>query len=551
MNKKRLIIIDFIFLISTFLIFLLSLFSISSKLQNDSILDLNNYVSIIDNIYQSDDYLEEIDDYFKDLSSFRITILSYKDGSVIYDNNKNYNKEENRLDEFILHQDGKAYYKVSLTTSKDTLYVVKRSKSTLNFIRLGITKNEVLNFTYNVSIVGSILLLILNLIFFYLSYLYYKNNIKSLKLEINKLNTLVNDTSIINNEIDIESIKEMINKTYSLLDLKIKELESEKNQNTFILDNMDEGFIILDDKFNIKEINKYAYSIFNINNDIKNKNILYLENGSIIENNLKDLKDYKTFEFVNNDSYYEVISRFIKFNDQNLISLIFLNVSDSRRIEKSKKEFFMNASHELKSPLTSIIGYEELIKEGIINKKEDIDRINEIILKESLRMKRIVLNMLEISKLENNIESIKEMINFKDIILSILDDLKGEIELKNIRVETNLTNLNYLINKEESRSLIFNLISNAINYNKVNGSICINIKDNIISIKDTGIGIKKDDINHIFERFYMVDKARSKEKGSTGLGLSICKHIALNNHIEIKVNSKVDEGSEFLLIFPL
>ena len=159
--------------------------------------------------------------------------------------------------------------------------------------------------------------------------------------------------------------------------------------------------------------------------------------------------------------------------------------------------------------------------------------------------------MLEISKLENNIESIKEMINFKDIILSILDDLKGEIELKNLKVETNLIDLNYLMNKEESRSLIFNLISNAINYNKMNGLISINIKDNIISIKDTGIGIKKDDINHIFERFYMVDKARSKEKGSTGLGLSICKHIALNNHIEIKVNSKVDEGSEFLLIFPL
>ncbi len=551
MNKKRLIVTDIIFLISTFLIFLLSIFSISSKLQSDSILDLNNYVSIINNIYQSDDYLDEIDDYFKDLSDFRITILSYKDGSVIYDNDSNYNKDENRLEEFILHEDGKAYYKVSLTTNKETLYVVKRSDSTLNFIRLGIQKNEILNFTYNVSIYGSIILLIINLVFFYLSYLYFKNNIKSLKQEINKLNTLVNDTSLINNEIDIESLKEMINKTYSLLDLKINELENEKNQNTFILDNMDEGFIILDDKFNIKEINKYSYKIFDVKEDIKNKNLLYLENGSKIETNLKDLSDYKTFEFINNDSSYIVIARLIKFNNQKLISLIFLNVTDSKRIEKSKKEFFMNASHELKSPLTSIIGYEELIKEGIINKKDDIDHINEVILKESLRMKRIVLDMLEISKLENNIETPKEMINFKDIILSTLDDLKGEIELKNIEVITSLNDLNYLINKEESRSLIFNLISNAINYNKDNGKIFISIKNNIISIKDTGIGIKKDDINHIFERFYMVDKARSKEKGSTGLGLAICKHIALNNHIEIKVNSKINEGSEFLLIFSL
>ncbi len=551
MNKKRLIITDFIFLISTFLIFLLSLFSISSKLENDSILDLNNYLSIINNIYQNDDYIDEIDDYFKDLSSFRITILSYKDGSVIYDNDKNYNKEENRLDEFILHSDGKAYYKVSLTTSKDTLYVVKRSDSTLNLIRLGITKNEVLNFTYNVSIIGSILLLILNLVFFYLSYLYYKNNIKSLKLEINKLNTLVNDNELVNNEIDIESIKEMINKTYLLLDLKIKELESEKNQNTFILDNMDEGFIILDSSLNIKEINKYAYSIFNLNNDIKNKNLLYLENGSKIEDSLKDLKDYKTFEFNINDSYYDVITRRIEFNNQKLISLIFLNITESKRIEKSKKAFFINASHELKSPLTSIIGYEELIKEGIINKKDDINHINSVILKESLRMKRIVLDMLEISKLENNIETSKEIVNFKEIIQNVLDDLKGEIELKNIKVESSLNDLNYLMNKEESRSLIFNLISNAINYNKLNGSIFISIKNNIISIKDTGIGIKKDDINHIFERFYMVDKARSKEKGSTGLGLAICKHIAINNHIEIKVNSKENEGSEFLLIFTL
>ena len=550
MNKKRLILIDTIFLISTFLIFLLSIFSISSKLQNDSILDLNNYVSIVNNIYKSDDYLDEIDEYFKDLDSFRITILSYKDGSVIYDNNLNYNKEENRLDEFILHEDGKAYYKISLTTSKETLYVVKRSESTLNLIRLGIQKNEVLNFSNKVSMYGSIILLIINLIFFYLSYLYYKNNIKSLKLEINKLNTLIND-DIINEEIDIDSLKEMINKTYLLLDLKIKELENEKNQNNFILDNIDEGFIILDDKLNIIEINRFAFNIFNIKEDIKKKNLLYLDNGLKIESSLKDLNEYKDFEFKINDSYYDFVARKIKYNNQNLISLIIIDVSLIKKAEKSKKEFFMNASHELKSPLTSIIGYEELIKEGIIYQKDDINHINEIILKESLRMKKIVLNMLEISKLENNLEVHKEIINFKDIIELCLNDLKGEIELKKIHVEVSLKDLNYFINEEESRSLIFNILSNAINYNRENGSIFIKIDNNMISIKDNGIGIKKDDINHIFERFYMVDKARSKEKGSTGLGLAICKHIALNNNIEIKVNSKINEGSEFILIFSL
>ena len=231
--------------------------------------------------------------------------------------------------------------------------------------------------------------------------------------------------------------------------------------------------------------------------------------------------------------------------------MIIIDVSLIKKAEKSKKEFFMNASHELKSPLTSIIGYEELIKEGIIYQKDDINHINEIILKESLRMKKIVLNMLEISKLENNLEVHKEIINFKDIIELCLNDLKGEIELKNIHVEVSLKDLNYFINEEESRSLIFNILSNAINYNRENGSIFIKIDNNMISIKDNGIGIKKDDINHIFERFYMVDKARSKEKGSTGLGLTICKHIALNNNIEIKVNSKINEGSEFILIFSL
>ena len=214
-----------------------------------------------------------------------------------------------------------------------------------------------------------------------------------------------------------------------------------------------------------------------------------------------------------------------------------------------KKEFFANASHELKSPLTSIIGYQELIKEGIIKDNNEIKNISEKTLKESIRMKNIVLDMLELSKLESKEVKEIERLNLKEIIEDIISSNEVLIKQKNIKITANLKDFYINSSFEDIQKLLSNIISNAINYNNINGEMVLILKDNSFICKDTGIGIKKEDLPRIFERFYRVDKSRSKENSGTGLGLAIVKHICLNYHYKIKVDSKFGLGTTFTIIF--
>ena len=548
MNKKKIISINIIFIVLTFISFLGSSFLLSKNNKNNYINSLNNYISIIDNLYdESDESISKIDSSFSLFDSYRITLISYKDGKVIYDNNLNYNKEENRLEEFIEHQNGNPYYKISLTTNKNNLYVVKRSKNSLNFIRVGVDAKLISDYNHLVILIGSIILLIIDISFILISYFLFKKEFNNIKDEIKNINSLLKTDSIIDND----SLKITLNNTYLVLKNNLNELEEEKRRNKFILDNIKQGFVILDNNLNIIKMNEYSLKIFDIKDNYLNKNILYFDNGCEIENELNNFnEDIKIFEIPINDKYYEFLaSKIILNNNSSLISLIIFDISKEKEIEISKKEFFQNASHELKSPLTSIIGYEELINKKIITNQEEINKINEKILSESLRMKNIVLDMLSLASLESKINKNKELLNLKDIILEIESRYDLKLKEKNITLINDLNDYYLNINKEDINKLINNVFVNSINYNKNNGSIIITLKNNYLSIKDSGIGISNNDQKYIFNRFYRVDKARSKESSGTGLGLAIVKHICINNNIEIKLISELDKGSEFIFTF--
>ena len=548
MNKKKIISINIIFIVLTFISFLGSSFLLSKNNKNNYINSLNNYISIIDNLYdESDESISKIDSSFSLFDSYRITLISYKDGKVIYDNNLNYNKEENRLEEFIEHQNGNPYYKISLTTNKNNLYVVKRSKNSLNFIRVGVDAELISDYNHLVILIGSIILLIIDISFILISYFLFKKEFNNIKDEIKNINSLLKTDSIIDND----SLKITLNNTYLVLKNNLNELEEEKRRNKFILDNIKQGFVILDNNLNIIKMNEYSLKIFDIKDNYLNKNILYFDNGCEIENELNNFnEDIKIFEIPINDKYYEFLaSKIILNNNSSLISLIIFDISKEKEIEISKKEFFQNASHELKSPLTSIIGYEELINKKIITNQEEINKINEKILNESLRMKNIVLDMLSLASLESKINKNKELLNLKDFILEIESRYDLKLKEKNITLINDLNDYYLNINKEDINKLINNVFINSINYNKNNGSIIITLKNNYLSIKDSGIGISNNDQKYIFNRFYRVDKARSKESSGTGLGLAIVKHICINNNIEIKLISELDKGSEFIFTF--
>ena len=219
---------------------------------------------------------------------------------------------------------------------------------------------------------------------------------------------------------------------------------------------------------------------------------------------------------------------------------------------KVRQEFTSNVSHELKTPLHVISGYAELIKEGIV-KDSDVKEFGEKIYSEASRMSKLVEDIMKISKLESDKTIEKTQLNLKNIVVAIVDSLMIEADKKNVKFKLSLNDCSISGNYDSIYSLIFNLVDNAIKYNKKNGKITIKLQEVsnnvILSVKDTGIGIPKEDLDRIFERFYRVDKSRSKDSGGTGLGLAIVKHGLIVNNATIKVESELKKGSTFTVTF--
>ena len=219
---------------------------------------------------------------------------------------------------------------------------------------------------------------------------------------------------------------------------------------------------------------------------------------------------------------------------------------------KVRQEFTSNVSHELKTPLHVISGYAELIKEGIV-KDSDVKEFGEKIYSEASRMSKLVEDIMKISKLESDKTFEKTELKLKNIVVAIVDSLMIEADKKNVKFKLSLNDCSISGNYDSIYSLIFNLVDNAIKYNKTNGKITIKLQEVsnnvILSVKDTGIGIPKEDLDRIFERFYRVDKSRSKDSGGTGLGLAIVKHSLIVNNATIKVESELKKGSTFTVTF--
>ena len=316
-------------------------------------------------------------------------------------------------------------------------------------------------------------------------------------------------------------------------------------------------YIYLNDEGKIELINKYSLSLFNFEQDyILDKNYMYLFRDMLIqekiENCIKNNQEEQLIFDLDGRKFLLYINM-LKTSWSNAtnshVALLMVDVTLQENMNSLKREFFANASHELKSPLTSIIGYQQLIQQGILTTNEEIQDATLRTIKEAQRMNKLIIEMLDLSRLENNVQTILEDVNVLKVINDCLLELKPSIENKNIEVITNLNELNLVTSQSDLYKLIKNLVDNAIVYNNKNGKLLIELKKNKLTISDTGVGISKEDLEHIFDRFYRVDKARSKESSGTGLGLSIVKHICLLYGYKISVVSKIGKGTTFTILF--
>lgn len=222
-------------------------------------------------------------------------------------------------------------------------------------------------------------------------------------------------------------------------------------------------------------------------------------------------------------------------------------------IVKMRKEFSANVSHELKTPLTSISGYAEIMKSGMVD-REDMILFSERIYKEASRMITLIDDIIKLSKLdEDNVELEREEVDLYELSCDIVERLGMSARKRSVQVEVSGEPVVYFGVRQMLDEMIFNLCENAIKYNVPDGKVTLwvgNTSEGVkVIVQDTGIGIPKDQQERIFERFYRVDKSHSKETGGTGLGLSIVKHGAIFHHAQIKVESEVGKGTKMEVIF--
>ncbi|MTK14188.1 MAG: HAMP domain-containing protein [Clostridiaceae bacterium] len=357
-----------------------------------------------------------------------------------------------------------------------------------------------------------------------------------------------------NNEIG--QLGKTFNNMADKLQETIKDSLDKQNKLEAILRSMDSGVIAIDKNSKVIMINPYAKRIFGINKDIIGENLM---------DNIRDFEFEDIFNNIN-DEYRELKilwpkERELRVRTADIIRgkekigtvAVVTDITDIKRLENMRSQFVANVSHELKTPLTSIKGFAETLKyvDDPVNREKFLAIIND----EADRLTRLINDILTLSNIENEIDEKVEEIKVNDIVKDVYYLMKNTADKKNIRLLTAVEDVpNLLGNSDRFKQMIINLVDNAIKYTDNNGTVKVGTKyenkECIIWVEDTGVGIPKGHIKRLFERFYRVDKARSRVQGGTGLGLAIVKHIVMAFNGIIEVESEVNKGSKFVVKIP-
>ena len=507
-----------------------------------------NYLSLTCSIFNGTNVDQTYEAVKETESNIRLTIIDL-DGNVVFDS-ENSEVDENHLGRPEVINLNTVVNRYSKTENKDMLYIADIDDG--YYIRISLDMGDVNKLLYWFIIFGFIVTLIVETIVVSLSLYFTKKGLAPINKNLAKLGYLVKK-DINDEEFSIDTLPSIIDELSQLIDNQIEKIKSQKDDMVSVLNLLNQGVIALDSKGDIFFINNEARKIFNVGENFSDSNYLYLirdiELQKTIENSLKT-HSTQLFNFEINKRTINICITPITENWLNGGLIISLNdITKEENLKQVKKDFFDNASHELKSPITSIIGYSQLVSSGIVSDNKEIIEYNKKIYKEASRMNSILYDMLNIAELEQGYPVKKEDVNLKKLVLEILDAYKTKIETKNIHLDLQIDDVKINSDIRLIDEMLRNLIDNAIKYNKENGKITINLTGKLFLISDTGIGIKKENQSRIFERFFMEDKARSKENGGTGLGLAIVKHIIETLGYKIEVISKVNVGTKFIIYF--
>lgn len=340
-----------------------------------------------------------------------------------------------------------------------------------------------------------------------------------------------------------------------IIDKQLKDAMQMQEEFKLITENMSEGFLIIDSEMRILTHNTAAMKLLNMS-AAESENVLSVNRSKAFRKMLE-----RVLSGVRNESETESDGKYYRFianpvlDENNIIGavVVILDVTESVNSENLRREFTSNVSHELKTPLTSISGFAEIMKNGDTPNEMVIDFSNSIY-EEAQRLISLVSDIMKISELdEKTVVYEKETVDLYSLSLEVAERLRAEADKKNIKINVIGDTAEVIGVRKILDEMIYNLCDNAIKYNKENGivDIIVSLADSKVKliVRDTGIGIPTAQQSRVFERFYRVDKARSKSIGGTGLGLAIVKHGAIYHNAEIELESKENAGTLVSVIF--
>ena len=474
----------------------------------------------------------------------RMTIIA-PDGKVLVDNKNQAKMLENHgnREEFVQAiQLGKGESTRYSNTLESMTYYYAVKLNDGNILRISETMNSIVGIF--LSILPIVLVLVI-LILFLANFIAYKLT-KNLIKPINNLDFETTDNCIYD---ELAPFMKKIKQQKEEINQQLLTLENRANTITAITENMKEGIIFIDKSGVILSANNSALQIFN-ETDMTHKNILHICRDMDLLQKIKLCLegDNEEKRFERNGKIYHIYFNPTKNNAEISGAIILLlDTTEKYRAEKHRREFSANVSHELKTPLTTISGLSEMIGNGMA-KAEDIAGFAVKISEQTERLMTIIEDIIRLSEFDEA-NMIKEFSTFDLVELAntVKSSLQEKANARQINIEIKGEAINIIANKRMIDELLFNLVDNGIKYNHDGGEVRIDLSTidgfHKISVSDHGIGIPKEYLSRVFERFYRVDKSRSQKTGGTGLGLSIVKHIVEYHKGKIEIESVENEGT--------
>lgn len=493
------------------------------------------------------DYIDKIGD-----TGERITLIA-PDGTVIDDTETNAAELENHLERSEVKQalgngSGTSVRYSDTLTEKTIYYAVKMSDGSI--LRVSVTHYTVVTILLGLVQPMLVILLIASVLCFLLS----SRLSKSIVKPINSLDLDAPENNDAYEE--LAPLLKKISRQRNVIDEQLQTAKQMQEEFRLITENMSEGFLVIDSEKNVLTYNSAVLRLLG-SSEPPGGNVLAINRTgpfrSAVEHALSGERSENEMAF--EESSYSLIANPV-FDSGKVIGavIVILDVTERTQREKLRREFTANVSHELKTPLTSISGFAEMLMKGV---PDDIaEDFSKSIYDEAQRLIVLVGDIIKLSELDENSAGFQwESVNLHELSESASGRLKLAAENKNVTL-TVVGSANIIGVRKVLEEMIFNLCDNAIKYNKNGGRADIIISSDAekhtvtLTVRDTGIGIPAYAQGRVFERFYRVDKGRSKSAGGTGLGLAIVKHGAICHNAEIKLKSEENKGTEISVIFP-